>query len=243
MADVSKYQALVIPEHAKAPKFLALITALTQCFVDNQNVVGELPDDYDLDNAVGVQLDRVGLWVGVSRRIATPLSGVYFSFGIVGLGFGQGVWRGPFDPATGIVNLDDETYRLLLRAKIGANHWDGTLAGSKAILANIFQTGTPGGELYDSGGYGAGPYGGAEGSGTFIFIDDHQDMSMTVGVSGNIPSALFLALLTGGYIPIKPAGVRANYEITSVDGAPLFGFGAQNPYIAGFGIGAWGTAI
>ncbi|WZB61444.1 DUF2612 domain-containing protein [Achromobacter xylosoxidans] len=26
--------------------------------------------------------------------------------------------------------LDDDTYRLLLRAKIGANHWDGTLETS-----------------------------------------------------------------------------------------------------------------
>ncbi|MGC7970039.1 DUF2612 domain-containing protein, partial [Salmonella enterica] len=72
-----------------------------------------LPFDFDLDQAIGVQLDAVGEWVGISRNITVPLAGVYFSFDIAGLGFDQGVWKGPFDPDTGLTTLDDDTYRLL----------------------------------------------------------------------------------------------------------------------------------
>lgn len=58
------------------------------------------------------------------------------------------------------------------------------------------------------------------------------------------PSAVFLALLAGGYIPLKPEGVRVNYTIvTSVEGAPIFGFDVQNDLIAGFDVGAWGTPL
>ena len=85
----------------------------------------------------------------------------------------QGVWQGPFDPDNGLTVLDDDTYRLLLRAKIGANHWDGTLETSAAILNQIFQ------------------------GGTHVLIEDNGDMSVDIGVAGAPPSALFLALLTG----------------------------------------------
>jgi hypothetical protein len=92
---------------------------------------------FDLDQAAGDQLDIIGLWVGVGRRVKTPPIGVYFSLDIVSVGFDQGVWQGPFDPSMGITLLDDDTYRLLIRAKIGANHWDGTLASTKASRDHI----------------------------------------------------------------------------------------------------------
>ncbi|WP_367305243.1 DUF2612 domain-containing protein [Burkholderia multivorans] len=80
--------------------------------------------------------------------------------------------------------------------------------------------------------------------GTRVFIEDHQDMSMTIGISGKVPSAVFLALLAGGYIPLKPEGVRVAYTIvTSVDGAPLFGFDMNSDLVAGFDTGVWGTAL
>lgn len=220
MADITDYTGKITSEHADKPKFSAMVAAVTQCFVDAQNGMGAMPDAFDLDSAVGVQLDAIGLWVGVSRNVTTPLAGVYFSFDTAGLGFDQGVWRGPFDPDTGVTSLDDETYRLVIRARIGANHWDGTLEGSKAILDQVF------------------------GGDTHVYIQDNQDMSITVGIAGKVPSALFLALLSGGYIPIKPQAVRVNYYlVTSTEGAPLFGFDMNNQYVAGFDAGAWALPL
>ncbi|WP_175920397.1 DUF2612 domain-containing protein [Burkholderia pyrrocinia] len=220
MAVLTDYTSLITSEHRDKPRFMATVTALVQPLVDQMNVLASMPGKFDLDNAVGVQLDDVGLWVGVSRKIRTPLTGIYFSFDVAGLGFDQGIWKGPFDPDTGLTVLDDDTYRLVIRAKIGANHWDGTLESSAAILDSIF------------------------GPDTHVLIEDHQDMSMTIGIAGKVPSAVFLALLSGGYIPLKPEGVRVNYTIvTSVDNEPLFGFDVSNQYMAGFDMGAWGTPV
>ncbi|KVO82385.1 hypothetical protein WL21_08640 [Burkholderia ubonensis] len=220
MADLNDYTVLITSEHRDKPRYMATIAAVVQPLVDQMNLLASMPGKFDLDVAVGDQLDTVGLWVGVSRRIRTPLTGIYFSFDIDGLGFDQAIWKGPFDPDTGLTVLDDDTYRLVIRAKIGANHWDGTLASSAAILSSIF------------------------GADTHVFIEDHQDMSMTIGISGKVPSAVFLALLAGGYIPLKPEGVRVNYTIvTTVDGAPLFGFDMSNQFVAGFDAGAWGRTL
>ncbi|AHE29890.1 DUF2612 domain-containing protein [Burkholderia pseudomallei] len=220
MADLTDYTVLITSEHSDKPRFMASVSALVQPLVEQMNVLESMPGKFDLDNAVGVQLDDVGLWVGVSRKIRTPLTGVYFSFDIAGLGFDQGTWKGPFDPDTGLTILDDDTYRLVIRAKIGANHWDGTLQQSAAILNSIFD------------------------ADTHVFIEDHQDMSMTIGIAGKVPPATFLALLSGGYIPLKPEGVRVNYTIvTTVDGSPLFGFDMSNQLVAGFDVGAWSRPV
>lgn len=220
MADSSQYTDLITSEHNNRPKFMAVVETLAQPMVDLQNLLSSMPGKFDLDSAVGDQLDTIGIWVGISRNVPVPLSGVYFSLDIDGLGFDQGSWKGPFDPDTGLTRLDDETYRLVIRAKIGANHWDGTLGASKAILDSIF------------------------GGGTFVFIQDNQDMSMTIGIAGVIPSAVFLALLAHGLIPLKPEGVRINIVIvTSVESAPIFGFDMSNDLVAGFDAGAWGTPL
>ena len=220
MADLSQYTDLITSEHNKRPKFMAVVETLAEPMVDLQNVLSAMPGKFDLDNAVGDQLDTIGLWVGISRDVPVPLTSVYFSLDIDGLGFDQGSWKGPFDPDAGLTRLDDDTYRLVIRAKIGANHWDGTLESSKAILDSIF------------------------GGGTFVFIQDNQDMSMTIGIAGVIPSAVFLAVLANGFIPLKPEGVRINIVIvTTVDGAPMFGFDMSNNLVAGFDTGAWGTSL
>lgn len=137
MTDTSKYTGLITSQHANKPKFMAMVAGVSQPFVDLLSVLASIPASYDLDNAIGDQLDVVGEWVGISRNISTPLA-VYFSLDTSGLGFDQGSWQGPYDPSTGLISLDDDTYRLLIRAKIGANSWDGTLGTSAAILNSIF---------------------------------------------------------------------------------------------------------
>lgn len=215
MVDITDYTGKITSEHSDKPKYMAMVALVAQAFVDVSGVSEELPEDFDLDGAVGVQLDDVGLWVGISRGVNTPLAGVYFALDVDGLGFDQGAWKGPFDPDSGVTSLDDDTYRVLLRAKIGANRWDGTMESSKEILDLVF-TGD-----------------------SLVFIRDNQDMTMTIGVAGTAPTALELALLTGGYIPIKPQSVHVNYIVPTQDG-PLFGFDVTNQYIAGFDEGSWG---
>ena len=221
MASSSDYTNLIPSENASKPKFSAMVSAVTQCFADAINESQAIKASFDLDTATGAQLDAVGLWVGASRYVSTPLSGIYFALDTVGLGFDQGTWQGPYDPSEGLQTLDDETYRTFIRAKIGANHWDGTMPGYLSILSQVFA-----------------------GSGSLIFASDNQDMSMDVYVAGAMPAAVLRQLLKSGYLAIKPSGVHINgFSISSVAGAPLFGFDVTNSYVAGFDAGAWATSI
>lgn len=212
------YTGAIPPLHADKPKFMANVAALVQPMVDIQNVLSFLASSaFDLDQAVGVQLDTVGLWIGRSRAVNIPLSGVYFSFDTPNLGFDQGNWQGQFDPSTGVTLLDDTTYRALLRAKIIMNSWDGSAAVAAEAINMLF----------------------INSPGTFITIQDNFDMSMTVGVSGVVPPAALIALLQNGEFNVRPMGVDITYTITSVNTVPLFGFDIETSAISGWDVGAW----
>lgn len=71
-----------------------------------------------------------------------------------------------------------------------------------------------------------------------LFMQDNEDMTAWLGIAGPWPSHIALALIQGGYINLRAAGVTLRYAITSVDGAPLFGFDMRNQYIGGFDVGA-----
>lgn len=163
---------------------MATLAAIVQPFADAIAVLESMPGLYDLDVAVGDQLDTDGLWIGRSRNLQVPIANSYFSFDITGLGFGQGVWMGPFDPTTGLVVLDDETYRLYLRATVAENNWDGTIPGAYAALDPLLD-----------------PIG--------IRIDDDH-MAMNLSFTGGTPIAIIAALFTGQYIALRPAGVMQN---------------------------------
>lgn len=212
---MSAYTDRIPPENAKKPKFVALVDDTTGNFAGIQDLETNLIQYFDLDTAVGVQLDTIGEWVGIGREVSVPIAGVYFSFDISGIGFDQGVWKGPFDPDTGITSLPDDIYRVLIRAKIGANRWDGSMAGWKAIVDQVFPPETR------------------------IAVQDNGDMTITVIIAGTLPSALQIALIENGYLPLKPEAIGVRYTMTSVDGTPGFGFDVNNSYIAGFDTGAW----
>jgi hypothetical protein len=167
-----------------------------------------------------VQLDAVGEWVGASRYLNTPLTGVYFTWdGLEAEGWDFGTWIGPFDPVSGLVSLPDSDYRILIKTKIAANSWDGTIPEAYRIWETVF----------------------ADSS---ILIQDNQNMTMTVGVAGTVLSSVTQALLVGGYIPLKPMGVRVNYYAIGPTDAPLFAWDADaSAALAGWDIGVWGKIL
>lgn len=113
MTAVSDYTSLITSEHADKPLFIAVVSLLVQQAVDNQAVLQQMQTLFDLDTAVGTQLDAIGIWVGFSRYVFV-------------------------NPTLGTITLDDSDYRTLLRARILRNHWDGTNSQLQVILANIF---------------------------------------------------------------------------------------------------------
>lgn len=178
------YTNLITSEHADKPNFMATIAATCQPFVDIQNAISLFSLEYDVDNASGVQLDVVGQWVGVSRYLTTPLTGVYFTLDTAGSGLDSGLLIGPYDPIAGVISLPDNYYRLLIKSRILNDHWDGSVPAAYA-LANTFLSNF----------------------GLQLAIIDHGDLTMSMGVIGSIAPLIVQALLLDGRLDIKPAGM------------------------------------
>lgn len=221
MANVVNYTDFITSEHADKPFFTATVSALAQPFVDQQNVTLTFSPNFDLDRAFGIMLDYDGQWIGLSRTLRAPITGVYFTLDDATLGFDLGVWKGPNDPTYGLVTLDDETYRSLLKAKALSNRWDGSLGMAQEILALWFVT-MPG---------------------TLAFVQDNHDMTISIGIAGITPSPLFQFITAQGYVNIRPGGVGLKGTYISDDRTPLFGMDMGNDYIGGFDTGTWGQLI
>lgn len=222
---MSKYTELITNYHAGKPRFVAHVDLSTRPITDASTALQGLVTAFDIDSAVGAQLDILGEWIGRTRIVRQPISGVYFSFDTDGLGWDQGIWQGPYDPDAGYTSLSDDTYRIVLKAKIAINNWN----GQNDTLPPILETAL-------------------EGSGLKMQIVDNQDMTISVWVFPEEDirqvSLELIAAIRQGYLTVKAAGVWAgdiqtpSIETPSV-GNRFFGFDMDNEYIAGFDDGAW----
>ncbi|WP_313506810.1 DUF2612 domain-containing protein [Kosakonia sacchari] len=222
---MSKYTNLITNYHAGKPLFYQHVDLSTRPLTDVSTALNGLITAFDIDVAIGVQLDILGEWIGRSRIVSVPISGIYFSFDTDGLGWDQGVWQGPYDPDTGYTALSDETYRVILKAKIAINNWDGTNDSLPLILDTALA-----------------------GSGLRMQIVDNQDMTISIWVFPEIDisqvSLELIAAIKQGYLTVKAAGVwGGSIEIPAVEtpseGNRFFGFDLDNKYIAGFDEGSW----
>lgn len=67
-ADISKYINLVPVANSSQPEFMAMIAATVQPFADINAFMKTIPITlYDIDSAIGVQLDTLGQLIGVKR--------------------------------------------------------------------------------------------------------------------------------------------------------------------------------
>lgn len=222
---MSKYTDLITNYHSQKPLFVDHIDLITRPLTDIAGAMTAFITEFDIDEAIGVQLDILGKWIGRTRVVSQPISGIYFRFDTDGLGYDQGVWQGPYDPDAGFTNLSDDVYRIVLKAKIAINHWNGT----NETLPEILDTAL-------------------DGSGLAMQIVDNQDMTISVWVFPEIDisqvSLELLAAIKQGYLTVKAAGVWAGdiqtpSILTPSVGSKFFGFDMDNEYIAGFDDGAW----
>lgn len=112
------YLSLLTSEYQNSPKLTALLNKILTIWNDISMAQVQLDTAFDIDFAEGVQLDVLGVILGVGRRV-------------------------PFQPSGGISpNLTDSSYRILLKAQAAKNQWDGTILGMQAIWQNLFPGGT-----------------------------------------------------------------------------------------------------
>ncbi|MDU2894449.1 MULTISPECIES: DUF2612 domain-containing protein [Clostridium] len=158
---IDKYLNSITSQHRDKKKFIAWLssslTIIDHAYIMTKNI----DNDFDLDNALGVQLDMLGQSIGRKRMLTfQPLN--------------------DHNPV-----MDDETYRLVLKAKVAMNNWDGKTESAYEIWDNTFK---------DIG----------------LQIQDNQDMSMTAYVTGYV-NQIRQDLIQHGYIVPKPEGVKINY--------------------------------
>lgn len=218
--DVPKYLNLVTSEHNQKPNYMTMLATFIQPMATIEATLNNLYDLFDIDNAVASQLDIIGIWVGQSRNLRIPITGVYFTYN-TGPGYQSGIYKGPFDPVSGLIQLPDPQYRIFLKAVIASNHWNGSIPGAYAAYA-IALAGTP----------------------FNVFIYDNQDMTMSYALVGGLPDALTLALFTQGYLSLKPVGVHIRSYVIPVVAGPVFAYNLPaSDLTAGYQVGHYAKRI
>jgi hypothetical protein len=211
---MTDYTKLITSEHRDKPKFLATVQLFSDVFNAQQQTLVQVQNSYDVDVAVGQQLDTVGLWVGVSRIQQVPIAGVYLTWDDPALGWDFAVWKGPFEPSQGVTSLDDDSYRAVIKGRIASNYFKGTVQSSNDLATFAF-------EIF----------------GIYCFIIDHQNMSIDIYIAGGA-SAVLIEMIKRGTILPKTAGVRIN-SVTVAPG-PFFALDAPTtPFLAGLDVGVF----
>lgn len=218
--DAQDYLNLITSEYQGQPNFAAMIEFFAAVPVQVQTLMNQMsglamPSIFDLSTPpVGDQLDILGAWAGISRNVNIPISGVYFSWdGVYTLGWDYGTWQ-PSSQPTAIVTLPDDAYLTLILAKIAANNWDGTTNGAYNIWDALFPQFT-------------------------ILIQDNCNMSYALGIIGGIVDSLTLALITEGYIQLRPEGVEISEYFVSTDTNPAFCWDIETTDCQGWNQGSW----
>lgn len=152
--------SLAILQYRNAPRNRALIKLLVELIFAN-NILLKIRDGFDLDSAIGIQLDIIGLWVGVDRfySYATYETRPWFAlinwnkepdYDLQG-GFSTydnfDSLQGGFLSFNNILlqknRMDDNAYRTAIRLKIIKNNLYATRKNIDNAIWNLF-----GGKVY-----------------------------------------------------------------------------------------------
>ena len=191
------YIARLIYQYSQQPN-AQMLTALMvkQALADDLTTI--LNTAFDIDTAVGPQLDIIGEYVGVKRNINPSATGTYWGFenysntgntigfrNYAGNSNTTGVWETYGTASQPATNLSDTQYRLVIKLQIILNSNDGTLASIMQYLNNLL----PG----------------------YATVVDNQNMTLTYTVNQN---SVISATLLSQFLP-KPMGVGITVFIQS----------------------------
>jgi len=218
---LNNYLNLITSQHRDKPRYIGTLTALLQPYQDIFDMAVFFDEDFDLEYAIGRQLDICGEILDKDRLLKVEITDTYFTWDTEGLGWGQGIWKNLYDPDSGITSLPDDVYRRILKVKVLSNQWNGTMSDAKLMYDIIFAD-----------------------TGAKVVIADNQDMTMTVGFVGLPSSPVYMALLRLGEMFIKPAGVRIDFYLYSSEPTEkLFAWDSDSDRLGGWDEGYWGIEV
>jgi len=213
------YLNLLILQYSDLPKASQTITALTSKFSELYDVILQFEEAFDVDTAVGVQLDTIGKIVGLSRIVPDVIPKVYFGFADTPNTdtFSKAPMFRIFDNTLTDTQLNDSDYRFFLKAKITKN-----VVTAKMIDDNL--------SIQDAIAFMFG---------TEAYINDNQDMTMTLYIDDTYPTRLLTFLFALDLIP-RPQAVGIKYGI--IISSKTFGFN-NNPNALSFGQGKFARVV
>lgn len=181
-----EYYDLITSEHRLRSNFMNLIEKVATPLFDISYLLSQMENIFDINFAEGDQLDIIGSYVGATRYVDFELNG-------------------------GGNKLDDEDYRILIKAKIAQNKWDGTYESLFKIWHDLF----PDARL------------------RFV---DNRDMTCTILIKTDSISANQILLLFADKLIPRPCGVQYFYSFSS---DPIFAFDIESDIFKGWDEGIW----
>lgn len=110
---LNDYLDLVTSQHRTKPKYTAMLSEVFQMYVDLASAFEDINFRMNIETAVGDQLDKIGEYIGQTRKLDVELVGVSDE-------------------------LNDDDYRFLLKSKIAQNKWNGTIEQLYEIWEQMF---------------------------------------------------------------------------------------------------------
>ena len=231
MQNLDYYKRLVTSEYRSSTRFMSMVQKLVNYGLDIDDSINNMLLAFEVDNASTAQLDILGSIVGTSRQL---------SFEPSAAAIGEVICPSPAEMASGEIYpiiytptpdkhastqlltgyppaemgegnlLDDDVFRLMIKARIIQNTWKGTIN-----------------ELYEL-------WSSVMGTDKKLLIEDLQDMSYNIVLQGDY-SQLEEELIVHAYVIPKPQGVRINVlTFVSTDGLPLFSYDYNTMRYSGY---------
>jgi len=221
---IDYYVNLLIIQYHNKPNARATIDAIiSELMADD--IYTDVLNGYNIDTAVGVQLDVLGKYADIDRFYFNyELTDDYFGFADAAdlggtsaniIGFDdaaapdkEGLFLDAFDVVSNKLRLNDSAYRTLIKLRIIQNH---STHDTNSISSSLFQF-----------------------FGNDIIMTDNYDMTMTYFIGENA-SELIQAAIQKEVLP-RPAAVG----LQVIDGNKFFGFadatdiGKVGDYVIGF---------
>lgn len=253
MPTLQDYTNLIPSQNRHLTRFPRVVETLVEGPMLLTEALSAWHQKFDIDTAVGDQLDIIGEWIGFRRYLQVEITGVYFSWDdIPQLGWDYGRFKGRFEAESQMETLGDEDYRRLLKALIGINRWDGSHfqliehwmsylgSGDYSSLyeSEVDDVGAP--LSYDEDA----PMLEYRGAGARL-VDNH-DMTISVALLGDRPIGFDKAMIQLALNFIKPAAVGVREVFATSSGGDLI-FSWDYPtgdfQMGGWDLGEWVEAL
>jgi len=220
-AFIQEYAKLLIKQYYSKPKARAEIEFKISQYEKEYNIINTFPDEFDVDTAYGHRLDLIGKIVGVGRSVKSVVDKIGFGFeeNSNARGFADkfnaldssAPFIERFTPEYTDLQMDDPTYRLIIKAKIAVNNVSAYMISDDRIsVQQVIQT------AFEKRAY----------------VADNYNMSLDLYISP-VYEGQRLRLINELNLLPKPQGVRYN-KIVKAERTQTFGFG-DNDYAVGFG--------